>query len=134
MDDKNGFHNDWMFLKASCIVPEEIVDFMETVFRIVEIRERVGSARGIKFEVRTRENNHPLPHIHAEYGEYQISIAIETVEVIAGNLPHKQQKIAKEWVENNKDQLLSKWNDIAVSGTAMYTKSSLEYQEEKEHG
>ena len=71
-----------------------------------------------------------LPHIHAEYDGYNISIAIDTAKILAGNLPHKQEKVATEWVKKHKDQLLGKWNDIAVSGTAMYTKSGIGTLEE----
>ncbi len=124
------FHQDWMFLKLSLALPEEIIDFMESVFQIFEARERIDTVKGIRFEIRPRENNHPLPHIHAEYDGYNISIAIDTAKILAGNLPHKQEKVATEWVKKHKDQLLGKWNDIAVSGTAMYTKSGIGTLEE----
>ena len=35
-------------------------------------------------------DKHKKPHIHVRYGEVKASIDIETIEIIAGNLPTKQ--------------------------------------------
>lgn len=104
-------------------IPKEIADFLYECFQIYEIRGRVGESNGVKFEVRTREQNHTIPHIHAAYGEYSTSIAIETGEVLAGNLPKKQQKDAVEWVLNKKEYLLGKWKDIAISAFSVMTRT-----------
>ena len=80
---------------------------------IMEIRERVGEIRGIKFEIRTKEGNHIIPHIHAAYDKYNVSIEIETGKILAGNLPRPQQKIASDWVVRNRENLLGKWNSIS---------------------
>ncbi len=120
-----NFQNDWMLVKARGTVPEEIVSFMESTFLIMEIRERAGEIRGIKFEVRTKEGNHTIPHVHAEYDKYNVSIEIESGKILAGNLPRSQQKIASDWVVSNKERLLSKWNNISVSATSALTKSRL---------
>ena len=69
------FQNDWLIVKAKNKIPEEIISFMEEVFLIMEIRERLTTIRGIKFEVRSREQNHSIPHIRASYDKYEISIA-----------------------------------------------------------
>ncbi len=119
------FQSDWLLLKARGNIPKEIVGFLEDVFQIMEIRERVGTIRGIKFEVRTREQNHNKPHVHAEYDKYAISIGIEDGEVLAGNLPSSQERKAVRWVKDNKDYLLEKWADIAVSATSITTKSRM---------
>ena len=76
------FQNDWMLVKARGTVPEEIVSFMESTFLIMEIRERVGEIRGIKFEVRTKEGNHTIPHVHAIYDKYNVSIEIESGKIL----------------------------------------------------
>lgn len=116
---------EWRLLKAKNAFPEEIVSFMEDVFQIMEIRERVGTVRGIKFEVRSREQNHNRPHVHAEYDKYTISIEIETGEILAGNLPKSQQGKAVKWVKENKDYLLGKWSNLAITATSIMTKSRL---------
>lgn len=119
------FQNDWFMLRAKGAIPPEIVSFMVATFQIMEIRERVAKIKGIKFEVRTREQNHPVPHVHAEYDGYNISIAIETGEVLAGNLPKSQQRIAVDWVKANESFLTSKWNEIAISATSILTMSRM---------
>ena len=109
--------------------PREITDFLESVFEICEIRGRVGSVNGIEFYVRTNEQNHTLPHVHAKYSDYSISIEIATGRVLAGNLPRKNQKIAVEWVIKNKDKLLHDWQNIAISATSSMTKSWIDFKD-----
>ena len=119
------YRNDWMILKAKDMIPREIVSFLENTFQIMEIREKVGEIRGIRFEVRTKEGNHTIPHVHAEYDRYNVSIEIETGRILAGNLPRSQHKTASDWVISNKDLLLGKWNSISITATSVMTKSRL---------
>ena len=107
--------------------PKEIFEFLDFVFEIHEIRQQVGRENGISFHVRTREANHFVPHIHAEYGKYQISIKIETGEVLAGNLPQKQQRFATAWVNAHREKLLTDWRNIAITAISHTTKSALDY-------
>ena len=120
------FRNDWLYLRMNHEIPQEIVDFMVQSFEILEIRQRVGEVKSIRFEVRSREGNHALPHVHASYDKYSISIAIDSLKVLAGNLPKKQETIAIQWVKNNKDYLLGAWRDYALSATSITTKSRLD--------
>lgn len=121
---------EWIIERAR--QPKEIIEFMESVFCILEIRGTVGQVNGIKFLVHTNEKNHAVPHVHAEYGEYNVSISFEPVEIIAGNLPQKQRKTAITWVERNKKDLLGKWSTIAISATSALTKSTIEMSEDKD--
>ena len=109
--------------------PRDITSFLDCVFEIYEIRGRVGSENGIKFSIRTNEQNHSLPHVHAEYGEHNISIEIANGNILAGNLPKKNQKIAVEWVLKNKDKLLNDWKNIAISATSSTTMSRLNFKD-----
>ena len=63
--------------------------------------------------------NHNTPHIHAEYAEYEASIAIETGEVLSGSLPAKKLKLVQAWIEIHKDELLADWK-LAVAGEPVY--------------
>lgn len=114
---------DWIIAKQN--VPPEIVSFLNESFYIVEIRRRAGEIKGITFEVRSREQNHSLPHVHASYGEYSISITIEDGKVLSGNLPKKHEKTAVAWVLANKEKLLSDWKSFTMSATSMLTQSLL---------
>lgn len=120
------FRNDWRLLKSKNMFPKEIVGFLEDVFQIMEIRRSVGTVRGIKFEVRSREQHHNKTHVHAAYGDYNISICIDTGEILAGNLPPKQQRMAVEWVKKNRDRLLDEWAKIVFTATSITTKSRME--------
>ena len=41
--------------------------------------------------------DHPPPHFHAIYGEYNALVSIETLEIIEGDLPSRAQKLVLEW-------------------------------------
>lgn len=114
---------DWIFIQHT--IPREIAAFLEDAFFIVEIRQRVGEIKGISFQVRSREHNHSIPHVHASYGEYEVSIAIEDGRILSGNLPAKREKLASEWVKENKEKLLADWKNYTLSATAIMTKSLL---------
>ncbi|WCE32657.1 DUF4160 domain-containing protein [Vibrio sp. SCSIO 43137] len=58
---------------------------------------------------------HHRPHIHVKFGEYEISIAIDNIEAIAGYLPAKKLKKALDYIENHQGALLEQWNK-AVNG------------------
>lgn len=105
--------------------PYEFCDFLTDTFNLCEIRQRAGSSKGVVFEVRSNEGNHHIPHVHASYDRHQISIAIETGDVLAGNLPSKQTHIAQKWVIEHKIDLLTKWNTFSIHGGSNYTKSAL---------
>lgn len=52
--------------------------------------------------------HHHKPHIHAKYGEYEISITLDG-ERINGNMPAKQLKLILAWMEIHKDELNAAW-------------------------
>lgn len=114
---------EWLIKKSTA--PKEIVQFMDTVFELIEIRGRVGTRNGIEFSVRSNERNHPIPHVHAKYGECEVSIAIETGEILVGNLPPKRTAIAQEWVSAHKNDLMTKWNGFTVSAISTMTTSRI---------
>ena len=114
---------EWMIKRLN--EPKEIISFLEEVFEITEIRGLVGKVKGISFVVHSNEQNHCIPHVHAKYGKYEISIAIESGEVLAGNLPSKNQKKAIDWVLSNKKKLLSDWNNYSLSAVSNHTQSMI---------
>jgi hypothetical protein len=62
---------------------------------------------------------HSLPHIHAEYGEYEASIAIDDGFVLNDNLPAAKLKLVQAWIEIHREDLLVNWK-LAVSGEPIY--------------
>ena len=61
------------------------------------------------------DKRHSCPHIHAEYGEHQASIAIEDGSVLAGSLPSNKMKLVQAWVEIHREDLLADWK-LAIAG------------------
>ena len=91
----------------------EIINIIFEIFEIYEQRAKSGEYKNIVFEVRTKEQGHNRAHIHASYNhQFEISISIDDkIEVIAGNLPMKQQTEALNWVKINIDKLRKQWNN-----------------------
>lgn len=53
-------------------------------------------------------DDHVPPHFHAEYGDYRISVQIES-GVIEGKFPRRALGAVLEWYEINKDKLVDDW-------------------------
>ncbi len=52
--------------------------------------------------------DHVPPHFHAIYGEYEITVEIES-GVINGRFPRRALRLVLEWLELHKDELLENW-------------------------
>ncbi len=65
------------------------------------------------------DKKHNCPHIHAEYGEYEVSIAIKDGSVLSGELPKNKMKLVQAWIEIHKEDLLADWK-LAVAGEPVY--------------
>ena len=53
--------------------------------------------------------DHPPPHFHAIYGEYNALISIESLEIIEGDLPNRAQKMVIDWAQMYQNDLLAMW-------------------------
>jgi hypothetical protein len=53
--------------------------------------------------------DHPPPHFHALYAEYEALIDIRTLEVIEGGLPRRALALAREWGREPRDELMEDW-------------------------
>lgn len=42
-------------------------------------------------------NDHPPPHFHARYGEFEATIEIATFNILEGTLPARALKVVQEW-------------------------------------
>jgi len=60
--------------------------------------------------VRMYYDDHPPPHFHAVYGEYEAQIAIETLQVIEGRLPRRALGLVLHWAELHRQELRDNWN------------------------
>ncbi len=52
--------------------------------------------------------DHPPPHFHAVYGEYEITVEIAT-GVVQGQFPRRALRHVLEWCDLHTEELLADW-------------------------
>ena len=62
---------------------------------------------GIVIKLYFRE--HGVPHFHALYGEHNAVFAIETLEMLEGDLPKRARRLVAEWAQQYQDDLRRMW-------------------------
>jgi hypothetical protein len=55
-------------------------------------------------------SDHPPPHFHVVYGEYNALFDINTLEMIEGDLPNRAKKLVIEWAKQHQTELLEMWS------------------------
>jgi len=64
---------------------------------------------GIVIVMHWGEREHPPPHFHARYGDWEVSVDIETLEVFDGHLPRRALNLILDWAELHRAELLANW-------------------------
>lgn len=59
--------------------------------------------------VRMYFDEHPPPHFHALYGEYEALININTLGIISGKLPGRALGLVMEWASLHQFELNELW-------------------------
>jgi len=54
-------------------------------------------------------DEHNPPHFHALYGDDEISVRIDTVEIIAGRLPRRAERNVLRWAAARQSELSEDW-------------------------
>ena len=54
-------------------------------------------------------NDHPPPHFHARYGEFEATVEIPTLEIIEGHLPRRALDLIREWAMMHREELIEDW-------------------------
>ncbi len=62
---------------------------------------------GIVVKMYFRE--HGVPHLHAIYGELNGVFALETLDLIEGDLPARAERLVREWAQLHRAALLEMW-------------------------
>lgn len=71
---------------------------------------RVSCFYGITIWIYYDEIQHPgRPHFHARYGEVEASIDIESLVLIAGDLPSRARRLVFEWAREHQVELQDNW-------------------------
>ena len=72
---------------------------------------RISSFYGITIWMYHDEVHHRgRPHFHASYAGDEASIDLETLEVLAGELPPRARRLVVEWAEARRDELRANWD------------------------
>jgi hypothetical protein len=77
-----------------------------TVLPVPEISRFYGIVIAIFFAERRHIGR---PHFHATYAEQDVSIDIESLEVLAGTFPAKGLRLVKRWAEMHTAELRDNW-------------------------
>lgn len=67
----------------------------------------ISMFRGIKVCIYWRD--HMPPHFHAFYGDAEVLVSIEELEVIDGSFPSKQLKMLLGWAAFRQEELRENW-------------------------
>ena len=64
---------------------------------------------GIIIRMYFQQAEHNPPHIHAIYEDDTAELIIRTGEIFEGDLPPKALAMVREWITENRDELLEMW-------------------------
>jgi len=71
---------------------------------------RISSFYGITIWMYYDESHHRgRPHFHAHYGETEASVDIETLAIVAGDLPPRARRLVTEWAAAHRAELSENW-------------------------
>ncbi|MGA2052978.1 MAG: DUF4160 domain-containing protein [Opitutales bacterium] len=54
-------------------------------------------------------NDHQPMHFHAQYGEFEALVRIDTLEILEGKLPRRAQALVLEWAAAHRAELAQNW-------------------------
>jgi hypothetical protein len=63
--------------------------------------------------------SHHTRHFHAYYQEYVAVYGIKPVELLAGTLPKRQQRLVEAWAELHQAELSADWNRLQTDLRAL---------------
>ena len=71
---------------------------------------RISSFYGITIWMYYDEIHHRgRPHFHARYGESEASVDIESLAILAGDLPPRARRLVVEWAFAHRVELRDNW-------------------------
>ncbi len=70
------------------------------------------------------DNDHNLPHFHAEYNGEKVLVDIVNARVLDGSFPSRQLKLVLAWTVIHHDELMQNW-ELARDGQPLYRISPL---------
>ena len=83
-----------------------------------EISKFLGIVIGMFF------NEHGVPHFHAAYGEFEVTVEVET-GTVHGEFPKRALRLVLEWAQLHRQELLEDWQ-LARQGQGLKRIAPLE--------
>ena len=68
---------------------------------------RISSFYGIVITMYRKE--HGVPHFHVQMADFKATVAIDTLEPLAGDLPPRAIRLIGEWGALHRDELHQNW-------------------------
>ena len=65
-------------------------------------------SRFLGIVIRMYYRDHAPPHFHAEYGDYEITLQLES-GIVEGRFPRRALRAVMEWYEQHQQELLENW-------------------------
>ena len=62
---------------------------------------------------------HHSPHFHAYYQDHVAIYGIDPIELIAGDLPRRQQRLIEAWAELHQQELITDWQRLQAGRKAL---------------
>ena len=63
--------------------------------------------------------SHHTPHFHVYYQEHVAVYGIEPIEILAGALPKRQQRLVEAWAELHQAELVADWDRLQTGRKAL---------------
>lgn len=75
---------------------------------LLETRQLVDRARGLRIEIHPRE--HPPPHFHIRAPGLRVSFAIEDCRLLEGSISGRDRALVEWWYRHSRGRLIAVWN------------------------
>jgi len=72
-------------------------------------------SRFFEIVIRIYFNDHNPAHFHAEYGEHEALLEIDTLAVLRGELPRRALALVLEWAALHRQELRADWKGHAAA-------------------
>jgi hypothetical protein len=66
---------------------------------------------GIIIRVYLIDSEHPPPHIHIKYCEYEAVMELCNMNIVDGDIPKRCRKLVREWAEIHQSELMEMWKN-----------------------
>ena len=59
-------------------------------------------------------NDHPPPHFHAKFAEFEALLSVATGEVLEGSLPRSKMNVVMDWYMAHQNEIAYLWREVEM--------------------